>query len=84
MIDVNDDNPVGPCPEGLDPGQCNTDGLEFRLDDPPPLLLIVADYAYNKNAGLPGTIKLGGWNDFGMLRLSSEALSPSRPSAHLR
>jgi porin len=64
MIDVNDDNPVGPCPEDLDPGQCNEDGLEFRLDDP-PLLLVEADYSYNKRAVLPGTIKLGGWYDFG-------------------
>lgn len=64
MIDVNDDNPIGPCPEDLDPGQCNANGLEFRLDNP-PLLLVEADYSYNKNGGLPGTIKLGGWRDFG-------------------
>jgi porin len=64
MIDVNDDNPAGGCPEGLDPGQCNESGLEFKLDDP-PLLLVEADYSYNKNAGLPGTVKLGGWYDFG-------------------
>jgi porin len=64
MIDVNDDNPAGSCPEGLDPGQCNENGLEFRLDDP-PLLLVEADYSYNKRGGLPGTIKLGGWYDFG-------------------
>jgi len=64
MIDVNDDNPAGHCPEGLDPGQCNTDGLEFRLDDP-PLLLVEADYSYNKDGRMPGTIKLGGWHDFG-------------------
>jgi len=64
MIDVNDDNPAGSCPEGLDPGQCNENGLEFRLDDP-PLLLVEADYSYSKDARLPGTIKLGGWYDFG-------------------
>jgi porin len=64
MIDVSDDNPIGPCPEDLDPGQCNENGLEFRLDDP-PLLLVEADYSYNKSRGLPGTIKLGGWRDFG-------------------
>jgi porin len=64
MIDVNDDNPIGPCPDGLDPGQCNENGLEFRLDDP-PLLLVEADYSYNKQARLAGTIKLGGWYDFG-------------------
>ena len=64
MIDVNDDNPIGPCPEDLDPGQCNENGLEFRLDDP-TLLLVEADYSYNKDAGLPGTLKFGGWYDFG-------------------
>jgi porin len=64
MIDINDDNPAGSCPEGLDPGQCNENGFEFRLDDP-PLLLVEADYSYNKDGRLPGTIKLGGWYDFG-------------------
>jgi porin len=65
MIDVNDDNPIGPCPQSLDPGQCNKNGLEFRLDDP-PLLLVEADYSYDHGvAGLPGTVKLGGWQDFG-------------------
>jgi porin len=64
MIDINDDNPAGSCPEGLDPGQCNENGFEFRLDDP-PLLLVEADYSYNKDGPLPGTIKLGGWYDFG-------------------
>jgi porin len=64
MAGVYEDNPIGPCPENLDPGQCNTNGLDFRLKDP-PLLLIEGDYSYNKNAGRPGTIKLGGWRDFG-------------------
>ena len=64
MIDVNDDKPAGSCPEGLDPGQCNENGLEFRLDDP-PLLLAEADYSYNQDGARPGTIKLGGWYDFG-------------------
>jgi porin len=64
LIDVSDDNPASGCPEGLDPGQCNTDGLEFRLDDP-PLLLVEADYSYNRDGRTPGTVKLGGWYDFG-------------------
>lgn len=58
-------DPVGPCPDGLDPGQCNTDGFDFRLKDP-PLLLVEGAYKYNQdNGGLPGTIKVGGWNHFG-------------------
>jgi hypothetical protein len=64
MTAVYDDNPIGDCAEDLDPGQCNEDGLEFRLDDP-PLLLAEADYSYNKNGARPGIIKLGGWYDFG-------------------
>ena len=58
-------DPVGPCPEDLDPGQCNEDGLDFRLKDP-PLLIVEGAYSYNKEgAGLPGTIKIGGWRHFG-------------------
>jgi porin len=64
MAGVYDDNPIGPCAEDLDPGQCNKDGLEFCLTDP-PLLLVEADYSYNKDGRMPGTIKLGGWQDFG-------------------
>jgi len=64
MTAIYDDDPIGPCAEDLDPGQCNKHGLEFRLDDP-PLLLAEADYSYNKNGATPGVIKFGGWYDFG-------------------
>jgi len=64
MTAVYDDDPIGPCAEDLDPGQCNKDGLEFRLDDP-PLLLAEADYSYNQGGARPGIIKFGGWYDFG-------------------
>jgi porin len=64
MTAVYDDNPVGDCAEDLDPGQCNNDGLNFSLDDP-PLLLAEADYSYSQNGARPGTIKFGGWYDFG-------------------
>ena len=64
MTAVYDDNPVGDCAEDLDPGQCNEDGLDFSLDDP-PLLLAEVDYSYNQNGSRPGTIKFGGWQDFG-------------------
>jgi carbohydrate-selective porin OprB len=33
MTAVYDDDPIGPCAEDLDPGQCNKHGLEFRLED---------------------------------------------------
>ena len=65
LAGVYDDNPIGPCPEDLDPGQCNENGLDLRLNDP-PLLLIEGDYSFKLgHAGLLGTIKLGGWRDFG-------------------
>jgi len=64
MTAVYDDDPIGPCAEDLEPGQCNKHGLEFRLDDP-PLLLAEAGYSYNQGGARPGTIKFGGWYDFG-------------------
>jgi porin len=64
MTAVYDDNPIGHCAENLDPGQCNTDGLDFSLDDP-PLLLAEADYSYNQGGGRPGIVKFGGWYDWG-------------------
>jgi porin len=64
MTAVYDDNPVGDCAENLDPGQCNTDGLDFSLDDP-PLLLAEADYSYNQSGARPGIVKFGGWYDWG-------------------
>ncbi len=58
-------DPVGPCPDDKDPGQCNTDGFDFRLKDP-PLLIVEAAYKYNQEgAGLPGIFKVGGWKHFG-------------------
>jgi porin len=64
MVAVYNGDPVGPCSEDFDPGQCNQHGLEFRLEDP-PLLLTEADYSYNQEGNMPGTIKLGGWRHFG-------------------
>ncbi len=61
---IYDSDPAGPCAEGLDPGQCNEHGLDFRLND--PLLLVESAYSYRRNDLCPsGTIKLGGWYDFG-------------------
>lgn len=58
-------NPVGPCSDDLDPGQCNTDGLDFRLKDS-PLFFVEGAYSYGQSgANLPGTLKIGGWQHFG-------------------
>ncbi len=62
IIAVFNGDPVGPACTG-DPQKCNDNGLDFRLDDP-PLLMVEGSYKYNQE-GLPGTIKVGGWNHFG-------------------
>jgi porin len=62
LIGVYNGNPAPDCPNP-DPQRCNSNGLDFELDDPP---LLIAEGAYNYNQGkLAGTIKLGGWNHFG-------------------
>jgi porin len=63
-VAIYNGDPAGPCPDDLDPGQCNEHGFEFRLKDP-PLLFAETDYTYNVGTGLPGTIKFGGWQHFG-------------------
>jgi porin len=61
MAAVFNGYPAGPGPG--DPQINNRNGLEFRARDP-AFLIGEAAYAYNQGkgaAGLPGTIKLGGW-----------------------
>ncbi|MFV0296046.1 MAG: carbohydrate porin [Hyphomicrobiaceae bacterium] len=53
--------PAHPCTKG-DPQRCNSDGLQFPLGDPP---LFIAEGQFKYNIGLPGTLKLGGWEHFG-------------------
>ncbi len=63
LIGVYNGDPAGPnCRGG--PQRCNSNGLDFRLDDP-PLLVAEGAYKYNQAEPLPGTLKLGGWNHFG-------------------
>lgn len=59
MVALYNGDPVGPC-DG-DPQLCNKHGTDFRLSDPP---LVMAEAAYSYVAGLPGTIKIGGWHSF--------------------
>lgn len=64
-LGVYESDPASPCAEGLDPGQCNKHGLDFRLNDP-PLVLLEGAYSYGRSNACPsGTLKLGGWYDFG-------------------
>jgi porin len=53
-------SPADPNPE-VDPQKDNRHGTEFRLGDP-PLIMIEGQFKYD--AGLPGTVKLGGWKQF--------------------
>lgn len=58
-------NPAGDCPSYQDPQECNPYGLMFPFDTP-PLILAEAAYSYNQAPGeLAGTIKLGGYRNFG-------------------
>jgi porin len=62
LVGVYNGDPAPPCASD-DPQVCNSNGLDFELDDP-PLVMIEGAYKYNPN-GLAGTIKVGGWNHFG-------------------
>lgn len=80
---VFNDDPVGPC-DG-DPQLCNPYGLEFRLGDP-PFVISEFEFKYNRDAGsgLPGTLKLGGWFDFGHFddqRFDTTGLSLANPTS---
>jgi porin len=48
------------------PQACDDNGLDFRLDTS-PLMIVEGSYKYNQDGQLPGTIKVGGWNQFGTL-----------------
>lgn len=66
LIGVFNGNPAGSCPAEADPQECNPYGLDFSLDAP-PLLIAEAAYRYNQQPGqLAGTIKIGGYRNFGM------------------
>jgi porin len=65
MLGVYNGDPAGEHCTG-NPQICDNNGLDFRLDSP-PFLIAEGSYKYNQDGQLPGTIKLGGWNQFGML-----------------
>jgi porin len=75
-------DPAGPGPD--DPQRRDPTGTNFRVNDP-PLFISEIDFAYNQGknaAGLPGTVKIGGWYHFGQFadqRLSVEGLSLADP-----
>ena len=48
-------------PNAADPQRDNRHGTNFRVEDP-PLLMVEGQFAYQ--FGLPGTLKIGGWKEF--------------------
>lgn len=65
LVGVFNGNPAGDCPADQDPQECNPHGLLFPIDAP-PLLMAEGAYSYNQEPGaLAGTIKLGGYRNFG-------------------
>jgi porin len=63
MVAVFNGDPSKPCAAG-DPQLCNPNGFDFDLDAD-PLLMAEGDYSYTLAGKLPGTVKVGGWNNFG-------------------
>ena len=65
MLGVYNGDPAGAHCTG-NPQVCDDNGLDFRFNSP-PLLMAEGSYKYNQEGHLPGTIKIGGWNQFGTL-----------------
>jgi porin len=65
MVGVYNGDPAGAHCTG-NPQVCDDDGLEFPLDSP-PLVMAEGSYKYDQKGRLPGTLKIGGWNQFGTL-----------------
>jgi porin len=80
LIGVFDGNPAGPLTGDQDPQQVNPHGLNFRIQDP-PLVMTEAQYKHhqNKNDGLAGTIKAGGWQHFSRFNdMTSDQSAPEK------
>jgi porin len=75
MLGVYNGDPAGAHCTG-NPQICDDDGLDFRLDSP-PLLMAEASYKYNQNGRLPGTVKIGGWNQSGTFHEQPGSAAPT-------
>ena len=76
MLGVYNGDPAGAHCTG-NPQVCDDNGLDFRFDSP-PLLMAEGGYKYNQEGHLPGTIKIGGWNQFGTLH--NQPFGPGSPT----
>lgn len=65
LVGLFNGNPAGDCPPERLPEDCNRHGLDFPLGEP-PLLMVEGAFKHSRGEGqLPGTIKLGGYHNFG-------------------
>lgn len=85
LLAVYNGNPVDP---RFDPPRGRERyGLAARIDDP-PLVMGEVQWKYNRDKGasfLPGTIKAGGWQNFGKFddqRFGSDGLSLANPASN--
>jgi porin len=63
LVGLYNGKPAGSCPEDEDPQVCNKHGLDFPINGP-PLLMVEGVFGYGKGE-LAGTVKLGGYKNFG-------------------
>jgi porin len=64
LLGVYSADPAGDCPDDELPQKCDPNGLLFAITS--PLMLAEAAFKYNQGEGrLAGTLKLGGWRNFG-------------------
>ena len=84
LAGVFDGNAAGPGPDN--PQARDLYGVNFRVNDP-PFAIAEAQFAYNQeknSAGLPGTVKLGGWyhaGPFDSQRFAANGVSLASPLA---
>jgi porin len=71
-------------PDSADPEKANRYGLNFRLQDP-PLVILESRLAFDGLSGLPGMLKLGGYGHFGRfddLKYGTDGLTLGSPGSN--
>lgn len=69
LAGVFNGDPAGRCASSDDPQECNRYGTNFRVQDP-AFVIGEVQYRYGQEKGagkLAGTVKVGGWHQFGKL-----------------
>lgn len=71
-------------PDAADPEKANRHGLNFRLQDP-PLVILESRLSFDGLNGLPGMLKLGGYGHFGRfddLKYGTDGLTLGSPGSN--